>query len=392
MSIYEDLALKTLLSALSIPGVTGEEKAAGDWAVRRLAAAGVPRKNIFRDNAHKKIPLPTQDGNVIAHVPGTVPCPRRMFSAHLDTVDLAAGVVPIRRGSRIIPRGHTALGGDDRTGVASIITALETVLKKRLPHPPITILFTVREESGLWGAKFVNPRDLLRPAFGVNIDGGSPAEFHIGAVGADRWEVDITGIASHAGVHPEKGVSAIAIASAAIDKVRRSGWFGKVVKGRQRGTSNVGVISGGSATNIVADHAFVKGESRSHDMAFVSKITGAYRSAFERAVSSIKNDKGRRGRIDFRVSRDYFPFRLKDGEPVIALARSAARAAGMRPTFGVVNGGLDANHLTRVGIPVITLGAGQHNPHTVDEYIDIREYLGGCRVLVAMMTGEAPKK
>src|SRR5205807_6608821 len=110
---------------------------------------------------NERIPLPTQTGNLIVTLPGTTDGPRRLFSTHLDTVPLCAGAKPVRRGDRIVPAGQTALGGDNRTGVACLVTLLATLLRNNLPHPPLTFLFTVREESGLWGARYVDKRDLI---------------------------------------------------------------------------------------------------------------------------------------------------------------------------------------------------------------------------------------
>ena len=75
-------------------------------------------------------------------------------------------------------------------------------------------------------------------------------------------------MASHAGVCPEQGVSAIAIASLAIADLVRGGWHGLVEKGKSRGTSNVGFIHGGEATNVVTDRVTLKAEARSHDPKF----------------------------------------------------------------------------------------------------------------------------
>ena len=104
--------------------------------------------------------MPTETGNLIVDLPGTRPGPRLLFSTHLDTVPLCAGAKPRREGDRIVSDGTTALGGDARTGCALLVTLAETLLKHRLPHPPITLLFTVREESGLHGARELNPADL----------------------------------------------------------------------------------------------------------------------------------------------------------------------------------------------------------------------------------------
>src|SRR5262249_13169421 len=159
---------------------------------------------------------------------------------------------------------HTALGGDNRTGVACLVTLAATLLERRLPHPPLTLLFTVREESGLWGARHVDRAALGGPAHGFNVDGGVPSEITAGAVGADRWEVEVQGRAAHAGAHPERGVSATLVVSLALAEVYRGGWFGKVRRDGHEGTSNVGSVgdstgrSAGEATNVVTDYALVR--------------------------------------------------------------------------------------------------------------------------------------
>src|SRR6476659_4605243 len=139
-----------------------------------------------------------------------------------------------------------------------LVALAETLIKNKLPHPPITLLFTVREESGLHGARELNPKELGDVAMCFNVDGRLASELLIGAVGQENWEVEITGKASHAGVAPEKGISATLVGSIAIAEARREGWFGKIVKPDGRGTSNVGIFGGkggttaaGDATNVV---------------------------------------------------------------------------------------------------------------------------------------------
>src|SRR5262249_30149427 len=157
-------------------------KEIGADVVKALREIGIPGKAIRFDDANSRIPLPTQTGNLIVTLPGTRPGPRRLFSTHLDTVPLCAGAVPVRRGNRIVPQGKTALGGDNRTGVACLVTMLAELHAHKIPFGPMTVLFTVREESGLWGARTVAPGELGHPVMGFNIDGGSPRAITIGAV------------------------------------------------------------------------------------------------------------------------------------------------------------------------------------------------------------------
>src|SRR5205823_1416380 len=77
--------------------------------------------------------------------------PRVLFMTHLDTVPLCAGAVPMLDRDRIVNDVHAALGGDNRTGCAVLVTLAAELLKHKPDHPPLTLLFTVREESGAYG-------------------------------------------------------------------------------------------------------------------------------------------------------------------------------------------------------------------------------------------------
>ncbi|CAN5356838.1 M20/M25/M40 family metallo-hydrolase [soil metagenome] len=392
LSFSAEKAIARLLAFLAVPGITGEEALIAGAVRSALIDAGVPPKAIRHDQANILIPLPTQTGNLIVTLPGTVPGPRLLFMTHLDTVPLCAGAKPVRKGERIVPAGATALGGDNRTGVAALVTMVATLLTKKLPHPPLTILFTVREESGLWGARFLKLEDLGKPSMGFNIDGGKPAEITIGAVGAERWEVAVTGKASHAGAHPERGISATMAMSLALADIYENGWFGKIKKKAGEGTSNIGSVgdahngSAGQATNVVTDFVLVRGEARSHDPRFVRAITKAYKDAFKRAAGKVSNEKGKVAKVKFQSRLDYHPFRLKPDVPVVKLAALATETAGLTPTLRITNGGLDANWMVRHGVPTITFGAGQRNVHTIEEYVDIPDYIDGCRLALALAT------
>jgi tripeptide aminopeptidase len=388
-------AIDRLMKFLAIEGITGHEKAIGKAVQEALVDAGVPASATRFDRANVDMPMPTETGNLIVRLPGTLPGPRRLFMTHLDTVPLCAGARPVRKGNRIVPAGKTALGGDDRTGVACLVTMVTTLLERELPHPPLTVLFTVREESGLWGARLVKPADLGQPVEAFNFDGRRAGELTIGAVGAERWTVEIHGKAAHAGVHPEQGISATMVACLALAQVQRGGWFGKVVQNGHEGTSNVGSFGGsngasaGVATNVVTDHVLINGESRSHDARFVKQITRAYRDAFKEAVTLVRDDRGRGAKVRFETRPDYAPFRLKDDAAVVRHALAAAEQIGLTPATRVTNGGLDANWMVRHGIPTVTLGAGQNNIHTVNEFVDLDEYLAGCRMALALATQDA---
>jgi tripeptide aminopeptidase len=139
---------------------------------------------------------------------------------------------------------------------------------------------------------------------------------------------------------------------------------------------------------VVTDYVEITGESRSHDAAFVPRITAAFREAFTSAASRVKDDQGRTADVKFESRQDYFPFRLSENEPVVKHALAAAQRAGLQATVRTTNGGLDANWLVKNGVPTITFGAGQRQVHTVEEYVELTDYLNGCRLALALATAE----
>ncbi|MFV0297104.1 MAG: M28 family peptidase, partial [Hyphomicrobiaceae bacterium] len=284
--VNREAAVGRLMQFLSVEGVTGQEEKIGKEIAAALKEVGVAARSVKFDQANKQIPLPTETGNLIVELPGRGKlrrADRLIFMTHMDTVPLCAGAQPVIKGKRIVNAAKTALGGDNRTGCAVLVTLAAELAASKMDHPPLTLVFTVREESGLWGARFLDKAKLGGAKIAFNFDGRYANAVTIGAVGADRWEVEVTGRASHAGGAPEMGISATLIVAEALAKVNEGGWFGKVVKGRRAGTSNVGPVMGvdggsaGQATNVVTDFVRVRGESRSHDTKFFKSITAAYK-------------------------------------------------------------------------------------------------------------------
>ena len=386
--IRPEQALDHLMDLLRVPGLGGQERKVAQAVTRKLRSAGCKPRWISCDDAPSRIAQRMEIGNLIVKIPGSVPGPRLLFASHMDTVPLCKGAVPVRKGTRIVSEGSTGLGADNRTAVACLVTLAETLLSSDISHPPITLFFSIAEEIGLLGAKAVRKSDLGHPQMGFNIDSGTPADYITAALGAYRWVAEIQGKCSHAGVHPEDGISAILIAAKAIRDIGHKGYFGKIQKGRNRGTSNVGRIEGGEANNQVTDFVRVNGECRSHDPEFLESILEVFRDSFGHSAASVRSAAGRKGRVKFKAKKDYDAFALDRQDPVVRHAFRAAKSIGLKPTCGAVNGGLDANALNKKGISTITFGAGQHSPHTVDEHVEIREYLDGCRLAVALASGQ----
>ncbi|MHC4403029.1 MAG: M20/M25/M40 family metallo-hydrolase [Planctomycetota bacterium] len=375
------LARDLVLQMLSIPGTSGREGQVVEFIRRKLREAGAPDGTIQVDQANRRIPDGGDVGNLIFKLPGTRRLPRRLLMAHMDTVPLCEGAKPVVRGGRVVPaKRSTALGADDRAGVAVVLLAALEILRRGGTHPPLTFLWTVQEEIGLLGARYARLGALGKPRLVFNFDGGSPEKLTIGATGGYRMEIHVEGVASHAGSAPEEGVSAIAVASLAIAGLHQDGWHGRIEKDGRSGTSNVGVIRGGDATNVVTPHVDVRAEARSHDPVFRRRIVRTIERAFHKAARSVRNHKRAAGRVRIEGRLDYEAFKLPDDDPSLLAAEAALRALGEEPIRAVCNGGVDANWMTARGIPAVTIGCGQKNAHTVDEQLDLAEFQRGCRL------------
>jgi tripeptide aminopeptidase len=199
-------------------------------------------------------------------------------------------------------------------------------------------------------------------------------------------EINIKGIASHAGAHPEDGVNAAAIASLAIADLVRGGWQGLITKGRNAGTSNIGAIQGGEATNVVMPNLRLTAEARSHDPKFRKRIVNEIEKAFKNAAKELTNVAGQRGTVTIKSDLKYESFKIDPKSECVLAAQTAIESLGLKPTLTICNGGLDANWLTAHGLPTVTMGCGQQGIHTVNEMLHVDSFLQACRIGLKLAT------
>ena len=377
-----------VLEMMAIPGKSGEELEIANYIREQLLAAGASEKSIRTDSAHRRTRIKGQVGNLVFKLPGTIKAPRRMLSAHLDTVPICEGCRPQRRGMKVTSiDSHTGLGADNRAGCGVVLSTALEILRRGLPHPPLTFTWFIQEEVGLQGSRHATTSLFGDPKLAFNWDGGSPVKMTVGATGGYRMTINVTGIAAHAGVCPERGVSAIAIASLAIADLQTHGWHGAISKGKQSGTSNVGIVQGGDATNVVTDHVYVRAEARSHNANFRKRIVREIERAFIHAAKKVKNVQGECGSVTFEGFLDYDSFKLSSREPCVRIAKGVIESLNQEPVFAIANGGLDANWITKHGIPTVSMGCGQLNAHMVTETLNLKEYLTACDIGLAIALG-----
>ncbi len=220
-----DQALNDLMALLPLEAPPAQEGQVATYIRQRLLDNGVPAAQIVHDSAHTQSEYGGEIGNLIARIEGRRPGPRLMFSTHMDTVPNAVGCLPRleRNQNRIVNQAEgRALGGDNRLGCAALLDLARELVKRQGDHPAITLVFFVQEEVGLVGARGLD-LNLLgdpTPTMCYNLDGGRADEFVTSVIGTERFTIDLTGIAAHAGARPADGLSAGIIAAHAIAALR----------------------------------------------------------------------------------------------------------------------------------------------------------------------------
>lgn len=318
-----------------------------------------------------------ETGNVIGSIPGTAPGPWLLLSAHMDTVVPGEGVVPVRRGDRITSDGRTILGGDDKSGLAIIMEVLRTLAERRIPHGGIEVAFTICEEMGLMGAKHL-ATDLLTARDGLVLDSENANFLFTKGPAADKIEFTVVGLEAHSGIAPERGISAIKVASEAIAAMR----LGRI---DDETTANLGVMRAGALTNIIPKDATVAGEARSLDEAKLDAQTAHMRQCFHEAAARHHvsvDGMTHRARVEERIERDFPRLDVPDDAPIVRAVLAAAGAVGWPVSTRSTGGGCDANVFNQKGLRVANLGTGMRAIHTVNEYLLLDEFARAGEVVL----------
>ncbi|MGZ4399936.1 MAG: M20/M25/M40 family metallo-hydrolase [Gaiellaceae bacterium] len=251
MNAEDQRMLDRFARLCEIASPTGEERAVADAMLEELRGIGV---EVEEDGAAG--PAQAGAGNLIARVPGTEEGWISFF-AHLDTVPHEGPVEVVRENGRFTTRGDTILGADNKAAV----TVLMELAARQAADPGslgLELVFTVAEEDGLRGARELDI-SALRAPFGYVLDHATPiGEVIVAAPTYKRLIADFAGQEAHAGINPEDGHSAIAAAATAVAEMK----LGRL---DEETTANVGIIEGGTASNVVAGHCRILGEARSVD-------------------------------------------------------------------------------------------------------------------------------
>lgn len=382
-----------VIELMKIPGTPGAETQISNHVVACLRDMGVPENAIFHDAAHKESEIGGAVGNLIVRFAGRSEEACRMLSTHLDTVPDAVGSDPKLEGDRIVNAAEgKALGADARAGVAALLAAAQAMMDNGGNHPPCVLAFFVQEEIGLVGSKNLDV-DLLgnpRPEMCFNFDGGVMEELVNAVVGTERIHIDLTGVAAHT-ASADKGISCAVIFAEALAKLNREGWVG-IVEKEGWASSNIGVIDGGTGSNVTMPRLYALGECRSFELDLRERVLSAWRQAFCDAVDRENDAAQKRGVTDrasvsFRKGPAYMPYRLPADAPVVEAATRAIKKTGRSVELFDHRGGMDTCNVVAKGIPAVGMGMGDNLAHSVDEWLDVPQFLDACRIATILALG-----
>jgi tripeptide aminopeptidase len=355
--VNRDRLVRTFLDLVEINSPSKAERGVADYLKPKLVSLGF---DVREDDAGERIG--GNCGNVIAVKDGTSGAGIELFlCSHMDTVEPTEGMTPHVDDEGIIRSGgKTILGADDKAGIAAILEAATAAAEQGVPFRRLQILFTVDPDALVSGVGFIF--DTEKPVAGLVISAPSH----------ENLLVTITGKASHAGIHPEAGVSAILAASKAITKMK----LGRI---DEETTANVGVIQGGKARNIVPDRVEIKAEARSRN-------EGKLRAQVDHMVQTFKESAQEIGATaDIHVEHEYTTYRWTKDDAPVKLGQAAAKSIGIKSELVHGGGGSDANIFNEKGVPAVVVGVGYEGAHSKDEHLDVDDLVKAAEYALALI-------
>ena len=361
--------LDLFLELCALPSPSGSERAVADRVCAYLSELGLEWDE---DDAADRLDGDT--GNVYCRLPPTnggagTPI---FLCAHTDTVPPEAPIDPVVDDGVVRNGAGTILGSDNKAAVVVLLEAVRRILDEQRDHAGIELVFTAQEEVSLRGAAAFD-RTRLVATTGYVYDQGAPiGEIVLGSPHARLLDFRFHGRAAHAGMHPEDGRSAIAAASRAIADFR----LGRV---DEETSANVGVISGGTARNVVPEWCTFTAEVRSQDE---RKTVELVREMLESAAfaASLADCE-----VESEVRPSFPGYRFRESDAPVRMAARALEQAGYTPSYALSGGGADANVFNARGLQCVNLANGMTDIHTPAERIAVADLEGMVEVTLALV-------
>jgi tripeptide aminopeptidase len=361
--------LDLFLELCALPSPSGSERAVANRISAYLSELGLEWDE---DDAANRLDGDT--GNVYCRLPPTnggagTPI---FLCAHTDTVPPEAPIDPVVDDGVVRNGAGTILGSDNKAAVVVLLEAVRRILDEQRDHAGIELVFTAQEEVSLRGAAAFDHTRLVAST-GYVYDQGAPiGEIVLGSPHARLLDFRFHGRAAHAGMHPEDGRSAIAAASRAIADFR----LGRV---DEETSANVGVISGGTARNVVPEWCTFTAEVRSQDE---RKTVELVREMFESAAfaASLADCE-----VESEVRPSFPGYRFRESDAPVRMAARALEQAGYTPSYALSGGGADANVFNARGLQCVNLANGMTDIHTPAERIAVADLEGMVEVTLALV-------
>lgn len=273
----------------------------------------------------------------------------------------------------IVTDGNTLLGGDDKAGIAEILTAAEYLLAHpEIPHGPVRVGFTPDEEIGQGTEHF--DVEKFGADFAYTMDGGECGELEYENFNAAEAVADFNGVSIHPGSAKGKMINAIRLAME-YERLMPSVQRPECTEGRE------GFIHLDSLQGSV-DHARSEYIIRDHDMDLFQK-----KKKHMEDMARIMNIKYGYEAVSLKIQDSYFNMKEKI-EPHRFLIDNVLKVyekLGIQPQIQPIRGGTDGAQLSFKGLPCPNLGTGDHNCHGHFEFTCIQAMEKSVEVIVELI-------
>lgn len=365
--INEDRLVKRFLEYVQIDSPTKEELEFAQHIKVELEKLGL---EVYMDNAGESVG--SNAGNVVGRLKGNPDGTPILFSCHMDTVSPSRGIKPQIKDGIISSDGTTILGADNKAGIAAIVEALEIIKENNIDHGDIEVVFSIFEEGGLYGAKGLDYSKLNAKKVFVMDSGGAPGTIIYKGPAQNKIDIKFIGKEAHAGVAPESGISAIVMAAEAISNMN-------LLRIDEETTANIGIIHGGTATNVVTPEVVLEAEARSLDNNKLKVQTDHMINSCNEAAEMYK------GKVEIKVDHTYDAFEVALDHEIIQDVKEANEILGFNTITVTSGGGSDTNIFNSKGIPAINLAIGEMAPHTLEEHIYIKDLVDSSKLALQLM-------
>jgi glutamate carboxypeptidase len=300
-----------------------------------------------------------------------------LLLGHFDTVWSVGQLdrMPLRRdGDRLHGPGVFDMKAGIALGMLATRAVCALASEDAIEAARIVMLWTSDEETGSRTSRALVETEaslseavlVLEPA----LPGGA---LKTSRKGVGEYELVAHGVAAHAGVDPSKGVSA-------IRELARQLLAVETLQDLERGVSiNVGTISGGSRTNVVAEQARARIDARATSRVDADRVDAAMRSLTPHLTGA---------RIEISGGFDRPPMERTEGVArLFALARQAGRELGLDVQEGSTGGGSDGNFCAALGVPTLDgLGAIGDGAHALHEHVEIPALVPRAALIATLVT------